>query len=306
MKLESDTDTLEIAPATSTPDTSPPPPFSSLVELDVAAQTDKGKVRESNEDNFLVARGGRSMEVMLSSVPEQLPLSSDEIAYAMVVADGMGGAAAGEVASSTALSALLSLVLNTPDWILRINEPMAMEIMARIHDRFLEVNTIVSERAKSTPGLAGMGTTLTVVWSIGNDLFVGHVGDSRAYLFRDGKLNRLTKDQTLAQELIDGGMIQPEDAVVRQYKHVLTQAIGTHVGSLHPEVHRTRLQDDDRVLLCSDGLNEMVDDLTISALLKKHESSADACQALVGLALENGGTDNITVLVGRYRLPKGS
>jgi len=183
---------------------------------------------------------------------------------------------------------------------------MAMEIMARIHDRFLEINAVVSEAAKATPGLAGMGTTLTVVWSIGNDLFVGHVGDSRAYLFRDGKLNRLTRDQTLAQELIDSGMIQPEDGVVRQYKHVLTQAIGTRGGSLHPEVHRMRLQDGDRILLCSDGLNEMVDDQTISALLKEHESSADACQALVSLGLENGGIDNITVVVGRYRFPKES
>src|SRR5262245_14387004 len=208
MGIEADEDTLEIPLVSQTPSDAPREPLSSLVKLDVAAQTHTGKVRESNEDNYLVARGSRSLEVLLSTIQAQVPPRSDEIGYAMIVADGMGGAAAGEIASSTAMVSLVNLVLNTPDWILQTEPPMAEEIMARMQQRFLEVNAAVSDRARETPELAGMGTTLTVAWSIGHDLFVGHVGDSRAYLYRAEKLYRLTKDQTLAQSMIDGGMIK--------------------------------------------------------------------------------------------------
>src|SRR6476660_9530809 len=114
MRSRDDVDTLEISPPLLGPNSAVPQPFSSLVELDVAAQTHRGRVRESNEDNYLIARGGRSLQVISSSVIEELPVYCEEIGYGMVVADGMGGAAGGEIASSTALATLLNLVLNTP------------------------------------------------------------------------------------------------------------------------------------------------------------------------------------------------
>ena len=303
MTAWTDKDTLELAPASTAQTAIPAPGLSSLVKLDVAAKTHTGKVRESNEDNFLVARGGRSLEMLLSSVPAQVPDRSDETGYAMIVADGMGGAAAGEIASSTAMVSLVNLVLNTPDWILQTDDPMAEEIMARIHKRFLEVDAAVSDQARETPELTGMGTTLTVAWSIGHDLFIGHVGDSRAYLYRDRKLHRLTRDQTLAQSLIDGGMTTANDSLAIRFKHVLTQAIGAGKRSLQPEIRRCRLEDGDVLLLCTDGLTEMIDDISIAAILGAHELSDDACQALVNVALDNGGVDNVTVVVGRYRFP---
>lgn len=304
MKLRDEDDTLEIVPPESWPDSNLAEPFSTLVEIDVAAQTHRGKVRESNEDNYLVARGGRSLQIMSSSIIERLPVCCEEIGYGIVVADGMGGAAGGEIASSTALVTLLNLVLNTPDWVLQTHEPMANQILARMHKRFLELDTAVSERAKITPALAGMGTTLTVTWSIGRDLFVGHVGDSRCYLLRNGGLHRLTRDQTLAQSMIDRGIIRADDNVARNFGHILTQAIGTSGGAiLQPEVHLSRLEDGDQVLVCSDGLSDMVDDPIIAEILKQHDSSAAACEALVSAALEKGGLDNITVVLARYRLP---
>src|SRR5215813_10627842 len=206
MTREAEEDTLEIYPPSLSHDARQANPLSSQVKLDVAATTHVGKVRESNEDNYLVVRGGRSLEMLLSSVPDKMPQCVNEIGYAMIVADGMGGAAAGEIASSTAMVSLVNLILNTPDWILQTEEPMPEEIMARMQQRFLQVDAAVSDRARETPELAGMGTTLTAAWSLGHDLFVGHVGDSRAYLYRAGKLYRLTKDQTLAQSMIDGGM----------------------------------------------------------------------------------------------------
>src|SRR5262249_60585814 len=122
---------------------------------------------------------------------------SDEIGYAMIVADGMGGAAAGEIASSTAMVSLVNLILNTPDWILQTEEPMPEEIMARMQQRFLQVDAAVSDLARETPELAGIGTTLTPSWSLGHDLFVGHVGDSRGYLYPAGKLHRLAVAHTV-------------------------------------------------------------------------------------------------------------
>ena len=305
MSIDADEDTLEITPATPTQSTAAPGPRSSEVKLDVAAQTHTGKVRESNEDNYLVARGSRSLEMLLSSIPAQVPPRSDEIGYAMIVADGMGGAAAGEVASSTAMVSLVNLVLNTPDWILQTEEPMPEEIMSRMQERFLKVDAAVSDRASETPELAGMGTTLTVAWSIGHDLFVGHVGDSRAYMHRGGKLYLLTKDQTLAQSMIDGGMMKASDNLATRFKHVLTQAIGTG-GALHPEIRRWRLEDGDRLLLCTDGLNDMLDDSAVNAILAEHERATDACQALLNRALDNGGVDNITVIVAGYRFPESN
>jgi PPM family protein phosphatase len=303
MKLRDEVDTLEIAPPVSALDSNLPQTFSSLVEVDVAGRTHIGRVRESNEDNYLIARGGRSLQIMSSSILEGLPLYSEEIGYGMVVADGMGGAAGGEIASSTALIARLNLVLSTPDWILQTTGSMTQKIIDRIHKRFIEINGVVSERARDTPGLAGMGTTITVAWSIGLDLFVGHVGDSRGYLLRRGVLYRLTKDQTLAQSMIDHGIVKADENVARNFGHILTQAIGTDGARLQPEIHLSRLEDGDQILLCTDGLSDMVDVWTIAEILSQHETSAAACESLVSAALEKGGPDNITAVLARYRVP---
>jgi PPM family protein phosphatase len=303
MKQRDEEDTLRVSSQLEMLNSTLPEPYSSHVEVDVTGQTHRGRVRESNEDNYLVARGGRSLQVLSSSLLEPLPISCEEIGYGMVVADGMGGAAGGEIASSTALVTLLDLVLTTPDWVLQTTEPMATEVVSRIHKRFFELDAAIAKRAEATPFLAGMGTTLTIAWSIGRDLFVGHVGDSRCYLFRKGSLHRLTKDQTLAQSMIDRGILKAGDNAARNFSHILTQAIGTSGESLRPEVHLSYLEDGDQILLCTDGLSDMVDDSIVAEILKQHDSSASCCDALVNAALEKGGLDNITVVLARYRLP---
>jgi PPM family protein phosphatase len=301
--INNELNTLEIVAASSDVSSSWPEAFSSLVRLDVAGQTHVGKVRESNEDNFLVARAGRSLQTLMTSLQNNPPEQFDEVGYAMVVADGVGGASAGEIASSSALGTLVNLVLQTHDWILRADEHTASEIMKRLQDRFLEVNRVIIAQARKSPRLSGMGTTLTVAWSIGQSLFIGHVGDSRAYLLRRGELHRLTKDQTMVQTLIDAGVLKPRDQVARQFRNVLIQAIGMEGQKLEPEVHTAQLFDGDELLLCSDGLTDMVDDQTIAHILGEKETANEACQALVDRALENGGKDNVTVVVARYQLP---
>ena len=162
---------------------------SSLVVLDVAALSDPGRVRRNNEDHFMVARFDRAMDTLLTNLPEgEVPLRYKETVYAMLVADGVGGAAAGEIASRTAIHALVDLVIETPDWIMRLDEPLANEVLQRMERRFQMVREVLVERAKDDPSLRGMATTMTVACSTGSELLTAHVGDSRAYVFRDGRL----------------------------------------------------------------------------------------------------------------------
>ena len=282
-------------------------PPSSLVRVDVAAQSDKGKKRDTNQDHFLVARTGRHRDTLLSNLPEgDLPARFDETGYIAIVADGMGGAAGGEVASRLAITTLINIVLHVPDWILRLDEEHAQKVMRRAASYYRKVHEKLAEEARLKPELRGMGTTMTGAYSLGDDLFVVHVGDSRAYLYRDGVLRRLTKDHTHAQMLADAGIISPEAVGTHRLRHVLTNALGGVESEGNAEIHRMRLFDGDRILLCSDGLHDMVEDEAIAEILKRERASNPGCEALVKSALDNGGKDNVTVVVAGYRIPEVS
>ena len=189
----------------------PVPGTSSLVTVDLAALSDPGKIRTNNEDHYFVGRFQRSMRTLSTNVPRgTMPDIYDETVYAMLVADGVGGSAAGEIASRTAIQALVDLVLETPDWIMLLDDRLAEEVLQRMERRFQRVRDTLVERANADPSLHGMGTTMTVAASVGPELLTAHVGDSRAYVFRhDGRLERLTRDQTMAQSLADSGAITP-------------------------------------------------------------------------------------------------
>ena len=282
-------------------------PSSSLVRVDVAAQSDKGKKRDSNQDHFLVARAGRHLDTLLSNLPEgELPARFEETGYIAIVADGMGGAAGGEVASRLAITTLINIVLHVPDWIMRLDEEHSQKVMRRAASYYRKVNERLVNEARLKPELRGMGTTMTGAYSLGDDLFVIHVGDSRAYLYRDGILRRLTKDHTHAQMLADAGIIRPEAVGTHRLRHVLTNALGGDESDGNAEIHRMRLFDGDRILLCSDGLHDMVEDEEIVEILKREPASNPACEALVKSALDNGGKDNVTVVVAGYRIPEVS
>ena len=163
------------------------PPFSSLVRIDVSALSHPGHRRENNEDHFFVTRLGRTLQTLITSLPAgDVPERTEEVNYVMVVADGMGGHAAGEVASRMAIAALISLALDVPDWIFRVDEEHAREMERRSRKRVQEVGAMLVERGQRDPALRGMGTTLTAARSLGRDLLITHVGDSRAYLLRGG------------------------------------------------------------------------------------------------------------------------
>ena len=278
--------------------------YSSLVQIDVAALSHPGHVRSNNEDHFLVSRLGRRLETMITSLPDvEAPKLAEEVNYVMIVADGMGGHAAGEVASRMALSAVVSLALDIPDWILKLNEEYAREIEHRTRARVREIGALLVKEAALDPALSGMGTTLTAARSLGRDLQITHVGDSRAYLFRAGRLHRLTRDHTYAQLLVDLGQLPSIDQADPRHRHILTNALGGSDRDVKVDIDLMKLEDGDRVLLCSDGLTEMVDDKTIAGLLAEVPDSHQACDVLVQRALDNGGRDNITVIVAGYQLP---
>jgi protein phosphatase len=187
---------------------------------------------------------------------------------------------------------------------MRLDTQGANEVLARLDQRFCKLREAMSEEAHANPRLAGMGTTLTLAVSHGANLVIAHVGDSRAYLFHDGQLHRLTRDQTLAQELSEIGVIRPEDVVKHPARHILIGAIATQGEDVQAEFHQVWLADGDQVLLCTDGLTGMVTEAAIVTVLEKDGPASDACQSLVELALEAGGKDNVTVVLGRYRIPQ--
>ncbi len=299
-------DTLEYRPAPSSPPGAPRP-RSSEVQVDLAALSHKGNVRPNNEDVYLVVRADRALQTLLTNLPAgDVPERAGEVAYGMVVADGVGGEAAGEVASRMAVRTLVGLVLDTPDWVLRPGEEESERVMSRMARRYRQVDAVLGEAARIDSALKGMSTTMTVACSLSNDLFLGHVGDSRAYLVRGDKIHQLTRDHTGAQALAAMGIIQPEQVKTHRLRHVLTRVLGAGSGRVEADVQRLSLSDGDQVLLCTDGLTEMVDTAAIAEALRGGGTAAEACQALVELALKNGGKDNVTVALARYRFGQAS
>jgi len=269
--------------------------------IDVAAATHRGNVRLRNEDHYLVMRFRRSLENISTNLEcGSAQTNYDLTGYGLLVADGLGGRIGGEVASRTALTKLIELIIETPDWIMSFDDHDKVEaVLERMTERFFRIDETLKQQADDDPSLSGMGTTLTAAATLGDDIIIGHIGDSRAYLYRSGVLKQLTRDHTVAQELIDAGL-SGADPAARSMRHVLTAALGVLGTRTKPEVKRVQLRPHDQILLCTDGLTAMVDDSTIASALDTATSAAAACEDLSSLALAAGGRDNVTVVVARF------
>ena len=277
------------------------PSAASNVRVDVSGLSHTGKVRSRNEDHFLVMRLGRYLETVVTSLPpEEMKARTDEIGHVMIVADGMGGHAGGEQASRMAITGLVKLALARPDWIFRLDTAVAADVRQRSKQRVQDLHTLLLNQGEQNQDLHGMGTTLTIVRNMGRQLHIVHVGDSRAYLLRNSRLHHLTRDHTYVQLLIDSGQLSKEDAAGFSGRHILVNALGGFNEDVEVDLDQIALNSGDRILMCSDGLTDMVDDETIRQVLVQQRESHEACQRLVDLALERGGKDNVTVVVASY------
>ena len=270
----------------------------SPLAVSVGGVTHQGLVRADNQDHFLVARRIRRREVLLTSLPlEALPVD-DEEAWLLLIADGMGGGAFGEVASRLVVTRLWELSGHAASWLMQLHDEQSREPYIRMR---LYLNMVQQAfRDARTSGLLTepSGTTCTCAYIIGRHALIANVGDSRAYLFRDGRLNQLTRDHTVAQQLIEAGM--PAERA-RDFGNILTSHLGTHSSDVDLHVNCVRLDPDDSVLVCSDGLTNAVSEPTIAAELGRGTAPQERCERLVQLALDAGGRDNITVAIASFR-----
>ena len=267
-------------------------------EIDVYGLTHTGKVRTVNQDQFLLASLRKRMEVHLTSLPDvtRLKLEDDRLAFLAMIADGVGGSANGAVASRLALEQVTQYVTQSLRCYYGADAREASFIDV-LQQAALQTHAEVLRHASLDPDLEGMATTLTVWIGVWPWVYVLQVGDSRYYVYRAGELLRITRDQTIAQELVDRGVLTRTDAFDSRWASVLSSAIGGPQTA--PMV--TRLQSDWRNvhLLCTDGLTKHVSDERIKQRLATMASAKQVCEDLLQEALDSGGRDNITIIVGR-------
>ena len=269
------------APA-STPAPTPAPAASAPFYLSVAGHTDVGKVREKNEDAFVVAdlTGGTLLDGA-----SHARFDVGERGVLLAVSDGMGGAAAGEVASALVVETLtLALATAPPD---APRDALMNDAVQKAHRAVWDV---AKREAKK------MGATLTAVFVRAGEAYIAEVGDSRAYLLRNGKLCQLTHDQSMVQMLVDTGVIEPEQAETSPIRNIILQAMGNQ-RNVKVALGKLELRDRDCIVLCSDGLTTHVHDDEIRDVVLATGRPEVSAQALIDLANERGGKDNITVVV---------
>jgi PPM family protein phosphatase len=284
----------------SSPETSAPAPHLSVHSFGL---TDRGRVRPANEDHFLIADMAKAMHVWQSSRPQPETQFGEERGFLFVVADGMGGHQAGERASSLAVETIEDFMLNTFKWFFHLQGPEEHNALTEFQTALRKADERVYDKAMHRPELYGMGTTLTMAYALNTDLYVVHVGDSRCYLTRDRRLYRLTHDHTLTGELVRRGHLDPKEAVHHHLRHVVTNAVGGNKLGVEVEAQKVTLEPGDVLVLCSDGLTEMVPEQCILSILLEQANPQLACARLVGEANESGGKDNITVIVARFGDP---
>lgn len=269
-------------------------------ELDLFGMTHKGHVRAENQDHFLVSTVHPQLVIHSTSLPatDSLPLRGTRLATVMVVADGVGGAAAGNEAAQLATEAVTGYISST----LRSYHSAGLagenKFFEALKSAAFEAHNTVKAKAAQRSDHRQMATTLTLCIAVWPWAYVVQVGDSRAYFYSQGKLRQLTHDQTIGQALVDQGALPPERLEKSPLKHVLSSAIGA--AEALPEVTRFDISErGSLILLCSDGLNKHVTDDEIAERVKKMKNSEQVATELMELALARGGTDNITIIAAR-------
>jgi serine/threonine protein phosphatase PrpC len=263
------------------------------IKITVFGKTDVGLVREHNEDCFLIADATNDRREAEPKDPLEIPVGPK--GALMLVCDGMGGAAAGEVASQMAVESISSA--------LAASEPLPRDGFARRLRRAIEdANDRIYAQSRDNQSERGMGTTCTAVGLVDGTLVLGQIGDSRCYVLRQGRLAQVTKDQSLAWQLIEAGAMTAEEAKAFEHANIILQALGVQ-ERVDVALSQVQLRRGDVVLVSSDGLHGPVSDEEILQVLKEEPDVKRACDRLVSRALEREGPDNITVVVARFDGP---
>ncbi len=267
-------------------------------EIDAYGVTHPGKVRPDNQDHFLLGSLRKQLTVRASSIPEAEGLlsESERIASLAMVADGVGGAARGETASRVALTAVTKYVSHCMRCYYQASQD-DQEFFDALREGAQQSHAELLRRGEQDPDYQGMATTLTLYLGVWPRAYLLQVGDSRCYLLRNGELSQITRDQTMAQDMVDLGVVKAEQVVNTRLAHTLTSAIGGR--QTQPTVTRLDMTWGHVLLLCSDGLTRHVSDDRIRDVLRSMTSARQACETLLQEALDGGGSDNITVVVGR-------
>jgi serine/threonine protein phosphatase PrpC len=266
-------------------------------EIDVFGITNRGKVRTENQDHFLIGSLRKRINIRQSSLPElsEIPLGEERVASFIMVADGVGGGLKGEQASRLTLEVATNYLSEGARCYYRFEEDV--DLAKALEEGALKCHEAIQERAASDENAAGMATTLSLFIGVWPWIYHLQVGDSRFYQYKGGVLRQISRDQTLAQEMADQGIMSPEVASKSPLTHVLSSSIGGHQTA--PVVTRVANGWDIVNLLCTDGLTKHVPDSRIAERLGAMTSARQVCEDLVQDALDAGGTDNITVVVAR-------
>lgn len=268
-----------------------------MYRVDSHGVTDQGPKRKSNQDQFLIARLRKAMTVEHTSIPadEHGRFLSSLDGHLLLVADGMGGHAGGEIASTIAVDAVTEYVLNTIPWFYRLSKECDDDFREELKRALEYSQKQLLSAQQADRNYQGMATTLTMAYLAARWVYVVHAGDSRCYLIRDGKMHQLTRDHSMAQLMVDAGTLDQAQADASPMSHCLYNSIGGD-NQVAPDLSKAELHEGDRLLLCTDGLTRHVTHDQVLQVVTTDASLEQQNQELVRLAIKDGGTDNITIV----------
>ena len=268
-------------------------------EIDAYGVTHPGKVRKDNQDHYVLCSLRKQLVLRSSSIPDaaELMAESERLASLAMVADGVGGAARGETASRLALQGVTRYVSRATRCYFGAAEDDDHGLLEALKEGARHCHQELIRLGEENDDYRGMATTLTLYLGVWPRGYLLQVGDSRCYLLRDGELTQITRDQTMAQAMVDLGAMKVEEVANSRLAHTLTSSIGG--SQTDPQITRFDMTWGQVLLLCSDGLTRHVTDARIREVLRSMTSAREACETLLQEALDDGGSDNITVVVGR-------
>ena len=274
--------------------------FKSAVDLtfEFGAASHAGLRRAENQDHYMVVRRRRTQELLLSNVPKgELVLPPDE-SFGMAVADGMGATSRGDLASRLAIRTAWELAGRTTSWLMKLADLDTHELSERVEGFTYMMQKAFEEEVEADPEFADSGTTWTCAYFVSSFAVIANIGDSPCFLWRDGIMGCISTEHTVEQEFVAAG-VRPE--IAGKYRHMLTRCLGSNSRNVRPDVHHLRLQPRDQLLLCTDGLTDLVGLDRIAQCVDESPDAQSACDHLVELSLAAGGKDNVTAVLARIQ-----